>query len=92
MNMPIYITLLKTDQNTTTKVSTSLKSLTKTWKNNTHIYYVANVFGEWDQCVWFETDNYDHAMNFVQNRIQTIPGVNRTYTLPTTPIRKYFKR
>jgi len=31
-------------------------------------------------------------MNFVQSKIQTIPGVTRTYTLPTTPIRKYFRR
>ena len=92
MNMPIYMTLLRTDPNRTTKVSTSLKNLPKTWKTNTRLYYVANVFGEWDQCIWFETDNHDHAMNFVQSKISTIPGVTRTYTLPTTPIRKYFRR
>ena len=92
MNLPVYMTLLRVDRPKTKNALKSLKALPKTWRNNTKVYYVANVFGEWDNCVWFEADNHDHAMNFVQDKISTIPGVNHTYTLPTTPIRKYFRR
>ena len=92
MKLPIYMTLLRVDRPKAKNALKSLKALPKTWRNNTRIFYVANVFGEWDNCVWFEANGHDDAMNFVQNKISTIPGVNHTYTLPTSPIRKYFRR
>ncbi len=92
MNMPIYMTLLRIDRPKTKTALKCLKDLPKTWKTHTKVYYVANVFGEWDNCVWFEANDHDHAMDFVQNKISTIPGVIHTYTLPTTPIRKYFRK
>jgi len=91
MNLPVYMTLLRIDRTRSKDSLKGLKALPKTWKRNTKVYYVANVFGEWDNCVWFEANNHDHAMNFVQNKISTIQGVIRTYTLPTTPIKQYVK-
>ena len=92
MNLPVYMTLLRIDPTKVQNTLKGLKALPKTLKPNTKVYYVANVFGEWDNCVWFEANDHDHAMNFVQDKISTIPGVIRTYTLPTTPINQYFKR
>ena len=86
------MTLLRIERTKAKDALKGLKALPKNYKRNLKIYYVANVFGEWDNCVWFETNDHDHAMNFVQNKISTIPGVTHTYTLPTTPINDYFKR
>jgi uncharacterized protein with GYD domain len=69
-----------------------LKNLPKKTSNpGVKVYYIANVFGEWDNCVWFEANNHEHAMEFVQNHLSTITGVIHTYTLPTTPIQEYYK-
>lgn len=92
MNLPVYMSLLRIDRPKTKNALKGLKALPKTWKTNTRIYYVANVFGEWDNCVWFEANDHDQAMDFVHSKLSTIPGVNYTYTLPTTQLRKYFKR
>jgi len=91
-DLPMYVTLLRTERTRTRDALKQLKDLPENYNPNLRIYYVANVFGEWDNCVWFEADNHEHAMNFVQNKIATIPGIIHTYTLPTTPINEYFKR
>lgn len=92
MNLAVFMTFLRIDPTKVQNTLKGLKALPKTWKTNTRVYYVANVFGEWDNTVWFEANDHDHAMNFVQNKISTVPGMIRTYTLPTTPINQYFKR
>jgi len=55
------------------------------------VYYIGNVFGEWDNCVWFEAENNDHAMEYVQNTLSKIPGITHTYTWSTSPIQEYYK-
>lgn len=90
--MPVYMTLLRTDRTKTNDALKGLGDLPKNYKRNLTVYYIANVFGEWDNCIWFEASDHDHAMDFVQNKIATIPGIIHTYTLPTTPINNYFER
>jgi len=90
--LPFYWTLLRIDRTKTTNALKGLKTLPKKTTNpGVKVYYVANVFGEWDNCVWFEANDHEHAMDFVQNKLSTIPGVLHTYTLPTTPILEYYK-
>ncbi len=90
--MPFYWTLLRIDRSKTNNALKGLKALPKKTSNpGTKVYYVGNVFGEWDNCIWFEANNHEHAMEFVQNKLSTIPGVIHTYTMPTTPIQENFK-
>jgi hypothetical protein len=88
----MYMTLVRTERTKTKDTLKWLKDLPENYNPNLRIYYVANVFGEWDNCVWFEAENHEFAMDFVQNKIAKIPGIAHTYTLPTTPINEYFKR
>jgi len=91
-DLPMYMTLVKTERARTKDTLKWLKDLPENYNPNLRIYYVANVFGEWDNCVWFDANNHDYAMEFVQNNIAKIPGIVHTYTLPTTAINNYFKR
>jgi len=92
MNLPLYITLLRTERTRTKDALKGPKALPENHNPNLKVYYVANLFSEWDNCVWFEVDNHEHTMDFVQNRIAKIPGIVQTCTLPTTSINKYFRR
>lgn len=90
--MTFYWTLLRIDRTKTADALKWMKNLPKENKKpHIKVYYVANIFGEWDNCVWFEAENHDHAMNYVQNKLAKIPGVVHTYTLPTTPIQEYYR-
>jgi len=90
--MPLYWTFMRIDRTKTTNALKGLKALPKKSKNpGVKVYYVGNVFGEWDNCVWYEANNHEHAMEFVQHNLAPIPGVVHTYTLPTTPIQEYWK-
>ena len=91
IDLPMYVTLLRVDRTRTNDCLRHLKTLPEKTNPSINIYYVANVFGEWDNCIWFESNDNDHAMTFVQNKLATIPGVILTYTMPTSPIKEYYK-
>lgn len=91
MTLPLYWTFLRIDRTKTSNAMTHLKALPKKNSPRITLYYVGNVFGEWDNCIWFEAETHDHAMNFVQRKIAKIPGVVQTYTLPTTPVKRFYK-
>jgi len=83
---------LRIDRTKTANAIRGLKNLPRKSNNpNVKVYYIANVFGEWDNCVWYEAVNHEHAMEYVQNTLSKIPGVVHTYTLPTTPIQEYYR-
>lgn len=67
----------------------TLKNLPEKPVTGVTLHNTYNVFGTWDHCIWFEADNHEDAMNFVQNKIRPIDGVVETYTMPTTPIKEY---
>ena len=87
----MYLTLLRIDRTKTNDCKRHLNALPEKPSHEINVYYIANVFGEWDTCVWFESNDNDHAMTFVQDKLATIPGVILTYTMPTAPIKDYFK-
>jgi len=90
--LPFFWTFLKVNRAKTASAIRGLKKLPKKSPNpGIKVYYVANVFGEWDNCVWFEANNSKHAMEYVQNTLSKIPGTIHTYTMPTAPIREYWK-
>ncbi|UCG37059.1 MAG: hypothetical protein JSV64_01945 [Candidatus Bathyarchaeota archaeon] len=90
--MPYYWTWLKIDRSKAVDALKGLKKLPKKSPNpGVKVYYVANVFGDWDNCVWFEADDNNHAMEYVQRTLSKIPGVTYTCTYSTAPIREYWK-
>lgn len=90
--MPFYWTLLKVDRAKATAALSYLKKIPKKSPNpGIKVYYVGNMFGEWDNCVWYWADNNEHAMSWAQKTLSKIPGVVHSYTLPTTPIHEYYK-
>ena len=90
--MPFYWTALKVDRTETANALKSLKNLPKQSPNpGIKVYYIGNVFGEWDNCVWFEAENSEHAIEYVQNTLAKIPGIAHTYTWSTSPIQNYHK-
>ena len=92
MILPFYWTLLKVDRTKTATTLNGLKKLPKKSPNpGIKVYYVGNIFGEWDNCIWFWANNNQHAMKYAQKTLAKIPGVTYTYTLPTTPIHEYYK-
>jgi uncharacterized protein with GYD domain len=87
-----YWTWLKIDRIKSNAGSNALKKLPKKSPNpGIKVYYIADVFGEYDNCVWFEADDNKHAMEYVQKTLSKIPGVNYTKTYSTAPLREYWK-
>jgi len=90
--LPFYWTFLKIDRAKTVNAMNGLKKLPKKSPNpGIKVWYIANVFGEWDNCIWFEANDNKHAMEYVQDTLAKIQGVVHTYTLPMAPIREYYK-
>jgi uncharacterized protein with GYD domain len=90
--LPHYWTFCKVERTKATNALNGLKKLPKVSPNpGIKVYYVGNVFGEWDNCVWFEANDNTHAMEYVQNTLSKIPGIVHTYTCPTSPIHEYYK-
>ncbi len=89
--MPMYMTFLKVDRTKTHDCLRHLKDLPEKPNAGINVWYVANVFGDWDNCVWYETNDNTYAIDWVQHQLANIPGVVQTYTLPTTPIKEYYK-
>jgi len=85
----MYLLLVKISPGQTGDFVRALKNLPEKPTTGVTLHYTYNVFGAWDACIWFEADNHDNAMNFVQNKIRPIPGVIETYTMPTTSIKEY---
>lgn len=84
-----YMVFLKIDPNHTDEVVQKLRNLPKNPAPDINLYHSYYVFGTWDACLWFDANNHDSAMSFVQKCIRTIPWVTETYALPTTLIRDY---
>ena len=84
-----YFVLLKTDPTRTNDVVQKLRSLPERPFNGVRLYYTMNCFGNYDLSIWFEAENHDGVIDFVQNKICTIPGILQTHTVPTTPIKEY---
>jgi len=87
--LPPYLLLVKINPEHTGDFVRNLKNLPENPVTGVTLYWTYNIFGTWDICIWFEADNHDNAMNFIQNKIRPIPGVIETYTMPTTPIKEY---
>lgn len=87
--MTKYLVLVKINPNQTDPAVRALKELPdKPWGGIT-LHYTMNIFGPWDICLWFEAETHEQAMEFVNNKIRTVPGVTEVYALPTTTIRQY---
>jgi hypothetical protein len=84
-----YLLLLKIDPNHTQEAVRHIQKLPKNPLPNVQMCNFCYVFGTWDACLWFQTNNHDKAMNFVQKYVRNIPWLTETYVMPTTTIKVY---
>ena len=83
-----YLVLLKLDQEKILKAIKSLRGLPEKPSTGVNLQYLMNIFGTWDVAMWFNAENSNRAVDFVQKRIGQISGVVDSYTVPTFPNRK----
>lgn len=89
LDLPKYLVLFRIDPKARARASRALLDLPRKPLSGVTVHYRMHVLGDWDYCVLFEADDHDHAMDFVEDNISTIDGVNHTYTLPMTPIKEH---
>jgi hypothetical protein len=83
--MTEYLVLLKVNPAKIANTISALRGLPEKPSPGVALRYVMNVFGTWDVAMWFNTENSDKAVDFVQKKISQIPGVVDAYTVPTFP-------
>jgi len=83
-----YLVLLKVNPAKMVKTMDALRDLPEKPGPGIDFRYVMNVFGTWDVAMWFDTDSYNKAIDFVQKKISQTPGVVDVYAVPTFPNRK----
>ncbi|NIR88079.1 hypothetical protein GWO13_11275 [Candidatus Bathyarchaeota archaeon] len=83
--MTEYLVLLKVDPKKIVNTIRALRDLPEKPGPGVGLQYVMNVFGTWDVAMWFNTDSYDKAVDFVDKNISQNPGVVDVYTVPTFP-------
>jgi hypothetical protein len=80
-----YLVLLKVDPKKIVNAIRALRDLPQKPGPGVDLRYVMNVFGTWDVAMWFNTDSYDKAVDFVDKNVSQTPGVVDVYTVPTFP-------
>lgn len=87
--MAMYLSLVKLRAEASDDFVRSVKNWPASPMSGINLGYTANVFGNWDCAIWFDADSHDNAISFIQNKVRKLPGVQDTYTLPTTEIKSY---
>lgn len=87
--MKKYTLLLKIDPEKTSEVKRDLSALPENPILGVKLHYTFNVFGDWNNCIWFQADNDDKALDFIKHKIAKIPGVIKTHLLPSTILKNY---
>ena len=86
--MTEYLVLLKLDQGKIVKAIKSLRDLPEKPSPGVNLQYLMNIFGTWDVAMWFNAENPNKAVDFVQKKISGVSGVVDAYAVPTFPNRK----
>jgi uncharacterized protein with GYD domain len=86
-----YTLLLKVDPTKGNDIAKTLGNYPQNPYKGINLYQTFHIFGDWDICLWFNAETNDDAMEFVTRHIANIPGVVRTCTFPSTPIKTYVK-
>jgi hypothetical protein len=60
----------------------------RNWPGNTSTGVKLGYTGK----IWFDADNPEHAIEFIQNKIRKLPGVTEVHPLPTTPTKAYMMK
>jgi uncharacterized protein with GYD domain len=80
-----YLVLLRLNPAKIANVMNDLRNIPEKASSGVDLHYVMNVFGTWDVAMWFDADNSDKAVDFIQKKISQISGVVDAYTVPTFP-------
>ena len=83
--MTEYLVLLKLDKGKVVKAIKSLRGLPGKPSPGVNLQYLMNIFGTWDVAMWFNAENPNKAVDFIQKKIGGISGVVDAYTVPTFP-------
>ena len=83
--MTEYFVLLKLSPAKILDAIERLRKLPEEGIQGIDTYYLMNIFGTWDVGVWFNANNNNTALNFVQSKLKQVPGVVDSYVLPMFP-------
>ncbi len=86
--MTEYLVLLKLDQGKIVKAIKSLRDLPENPSPGVNLQYLMNIFGTWDVAMWFNAENPNKAVDFIQKKIAGVSGVADAHTVSTFPNRK----
>ncbi len=86
--MTEYLVLLKLDQGKIVEAIKSLRHLPENPSPGVNLQYLMNIFGTWDVAMWFNAENPNKAMDFIQKKIAGVSGVADAHTVSTFPNRK----
>jgi uncharacterized protein with GYD domain len=80
-----YLVLLKLSPTKVIDTIKNLRSLPQKPSPGVDLQYVMNVFGSWDVAMWFDAKESNQALEFIQKKLNQVPGVVDAYTVPAFP-------
>jgi hypothetical protein len=83
--MSEYLLLLQLEKSKLLETINMLRNLPNKPSSGVDLEYVMNIFGVWDVAVWFSSDNYTQAIEFINKKIGQIPGVVEAFPVATFP-------
>ena len=86
--MTQYLVLLKLSPSKVIDTISDLRSLPEKPSPGVDLEYVMNVFGTWDVALWFDAENSNQALEFINGKLGQVQGVVDVYTVPAFSRRK----
>ena len=86
--MTEYLVLLKLSPTKVIDTINDLRKLPDKPSPGVDLEYVMNVFGTWDVAMWFDAENANQALEFINGKLSKVQGVVDVYTVPAFSNRK----
>jgi hypothetical protein len=83
-----YLVLLKLSPTKVIDAINNLRGLPQEPSPGVDLEYVMNVFGTWDVALWFDAENSNQALEFINGKLSQVQGVVDVYTVPAFSRRK----
>ena len=83
--MQEYLLLLKLNKAKLLETIDTLRKLPRNPSPGIDLAYTMNIFGIWHVAVWFSSENSTQAIEFINKKINQIPGVIDAFPVATFP-------
>jgi len=87
-----YLVLIRISPNMAAKLYEPLMEFSENPVEGVTLEESYQIFGQWDFAILFQADSNQSALNFVGDKIRLVEGVNKTLTVPLSPIKNYRKK